>query len=98
MTDRIDKGTALKIISKRLTQFNDSLETIEISKCCQNCKYAHGVEGYDQQWGMYYCFQSWCDKDKSLMDTEKGNNKHYLTECPQFVQGKGQYDRMKRVY
>lgn len=91
-------GSSLKLISQRLTQFLTEIEDAEVSRCCQNCKHRHGVEGYDQQWGMYYCFQSWCKKDKQFMDTINGITEHYITECPEFEQGEGTYDRMERIY
>lgn len=98
-------GKALKMLSDRL---RESIEYDKahpspavMSRTCNNCKYHHGVEMYDQQWGRFICGHSWCDKDKSLMDswdfdyeTCHGNLTHYLKECDYFEEGTGVYEEI----
>ena len=89
-------GKALRTISKRLKEADFGTENNELPHTCNNCKYCHGVEGYDQQWGMTYCVHSWCDKDKTLMDSWGNNKNHYIEPCRHFEQGDGIYEEMSR--
>ena len=90
-------GKALRTILNRLKETNFETDNNELPHTCNNCKYCHGVEGYDQQWGMTYCVHSWCDKDRNLMDSWKDRNNlnsHYLVPCEHFEYGNGKYDKM----
>ena len=93
-----EAGKALKTITERLRKINleQKPQAKELPHTCNNCKYCHGKEGYDQQWGMTYCVHSWCDKDRNLMDSwrDKGIDSHYMTPCEHFEYGEGKYDRM----
>ncbi len=66
----------------------------EYTRTCGNCKCCHIVKEYDQEWGMYYCVHSWCDKDRGLMDTWENNTTHYVTPCKYFEYGGGRYDKV----
>ena len=93
-----EMSKALKVLLDRIKKHSLDKEKMEKSHTCNNCKYCHGVEGYDQQWGMTYCVHSWCDKDKNLMDSWKDGNittSHYLVPCDFFEHGEGQYDKYK---
>lgn len=90
-------GKAFRTIFERLKESEFGTGNNELPHTCNNCKYCHGVEGYDQQCGMTYCVHSWCDKDRSLMDSWKDRNNlnsHYSVPCEHFEYGKGQYDKM----
>lgn len=88
-------GNAFKIILKRLQEDNNiKIEEKNLPHTCNNCKYCHGIEGYNQEWGTTYCVQSWCDKDINLMDSIKKNNDHYIIPCDYFEAGKGKYDKI----
>ena len=91
-------GNAFKEIIKRLsneTQHTDNTRKT-ITHTCNNCKYCHGQEGYDYQWGMIRCVHSWCDKDKTLMDSWGNNKNHYIESCSYFEQGEGIYEEMSQ--
>lgn len=46
-----DIGKALKIILERLKEANKEEDNNPLPNNCCNCKYRHGEEYYDQQWG-----------------------------------------------
>lgn len=88
---------AFKTILNRLQETNsERISKEDLPHICSNCKFQHGVEGYDQQWGRTYCIHSWCDKDRNLMDSwnDKSLNSHYSIPCEYFEYGEGKYDRM----
>lgn len=99
-----DIGKALKLLSDRLRESIEYEKTRPspaiVRHTCNNCKYRHGVEMYDQQWGRFICGHSWCDRDKSLMDsydfdeTCRGNLTHYMDECEYFEEGNGIYEEI----
>lgn len=95
-----DIGKAFKIILERLRETNKEQNNEPLPNNCCNCKYRHGEEYYDQQWGRFFCGHNWCDKDRSLMDTGVYNLKHgvgheFISNCAYYEEGKGQYDEMK---
>lgn len=51
-SEEIEK--ALKIISERLSKINKEQNDILLPNNCCNCKYRHGEEYYDQQWGRFF--------------------------------------------
>lgn len=91
-------GNAFKEIIKRLSNETQNTDVTPktITHTCNNCKYCHRQEGYDYQWGMIYCVHSWCDKDKTLMDSWGNNKNHYIESCSYFEQGEGIYEEMSR--
>lgn len=88
-----DVGEALKTILNRINNIKDN-QDIEITHTCFNCKYRHGQEGYNQQWGMFYCIHNWCDKDRKLMDSWENNCKHFGESCDFFEEGCGTYNKL----
>ena len=91
-------GNAFKEIIKRLsdkTQHTDNTHKT-ITQTCNNCKYCHRQEGYDYQWEMICCTHSWCDKDKTLMDSWGNNKNHYIEPCRYFEQGEGINEEMSQ--
>lgn len=56
----------------------------KVSKTCVNCKYRHVDKIYDSYDNEICTIYGWCDKDRDLMDTTVGNNKHYMYECEEF--------------
>ena len=49
MSSSEEIGKALRTISKRLKEADFETGNNELPHTCNNCKYCHGVEGYDQQ-------------------------------------------------
>ncbi len=101
MNNNEEIGKAFKIISERLkVELNKPKEILPISHTCNNCKYRHSVEMYDQQWGRFTVGHSWCEKDKTLMDSYdftygvRGNLNHYMDDCSYFEEGKGIFDEI----
>lgn len=82
---------------REVSERESKLPPEPIAHICSNCKYCHGVEGYDQQWGMFYRCHCWCDKDRNRMDTwDKTKEGHWMSSnpCELFEEGKGQYDEI----
>jgi hypothetical protein len=95
-----DIGKAFKTILERLREANKEQNNEPLPINCCNCKYRHGEEYYDQQWGRFFCGHNWCDKDKKLMDTGTYNSLHgeghdFINNCQYYEEGNGQYDEIK---
>jgi hypothetical protein len=95
-----DISKAFKVILERLKEANKEQNNEPLPNNCCNCKYRHGEEYYDQQWGRFYCGHNWCDKDKSLMDTGVGNflrgkGHEFISNCPYYEEGDGEYNEIK---
>lgn len=95
-----DVGKSLKVIAKRLKKINIESDNTPLPNNCCNCRFRHGEEYYDQQWGRFFCGHNWCDKDKSLMDTGSGNFLHgaghdFISNCKFYEEGTMTYDEIK---
>jgi hypothetical protein len=68
----------------------------KVRPICSNCRYCHGEEGYDQQWGRFLRIHAWCDIDRNRMDSWVKNNQndYWFDECDLFEFGQGQYDEI----
>lgn len=87
-------GKAFRVIYERMKNQDDPFTTPNVIKTCYWCKYNHGVEGYDQEWGRFLCIRHYCDRNKNLMDTYRSKDKYDNFECQYFEYGEGQYDKM----
>ena len=67
-----------------------------VKRICSNCRYCHGEEGYDQQWGRFLRVHAWCDIDRNRMDSwvKNNQNNYWFDECDLFEFGQGQYDKI----
>lgn len=95
----INIGCALKTILERLKESNKELDNTQLPNNCCNCKFRHGKEYYDQQWGRFFCGRNWCGKDRNLMDTgaynfERGVGHEFISNCEFYEEGEGRYDKI----